>query len=120
MTRYIQFDTADGESMLVEVAEERVETPSGVVKAGLVGDAAQKAGEAVVHARATFEAAIMDTVRRNAESFIQKMNALSTPPDEAEISFGIKATGEVGNAAIVKGGAEATYTVTLKWKKAGS
>jgi hypothetical protein len=116
MPRYIQFATADGESVLVEMAEERLETSGGVVKAGLVGDAA----EVVAQARVTFEAAIMDTVRRNAEGFIQRMNALSTPPDEAEISFGIKATGEVGNAAIVKGGAEAAYTVTLKWKKAGS
>ena len=38
-------------------------------------------------------------------------------PDEVEVTFGLKAAGEAGNFAVAKVGAEASYTVTLKWKR---
>jgi hypothetical protein len=113
MTRYIQFTTADGNTMLVEVEGEEIDPQRGVVKAGL----GEKVREGVVKAQATFEGAIMDAVRRNADAFIGKMDELSRPPDVAEISFGLKATGETGNIAIAKAGAEANYSVKLVWKR---
>jgi len=47
-------------------------------------------------------------IRRNAVVFIKKVR----PPDKVEVAFGLKATGEVGNFAVAKAGAEANYTVT--------
>jgi predicted methyltransferase len=114
MARYIQFTAADGGTILLEVEEEEVTTQKGVVKAGLK----DKVQEAVVQAQATFEEAMMETVRRNAQAFIQKLRALPDPPQEAEITFGLKGTGEAGNAAVAKAGAEANYTVKLVWKQA--
>jgi hypothetical protein len=48
---------------------------------------------------------------------VNKLRALSDPPDEMEVSFSLKASGELGNIAIGKAGAEANYTVTLRWRK---
>ena len=33
------------------------------------------------------------------------------------MTFSLKATGEVGNFAVAKAGAEANYTVKLTWKR---
>lgn len=111
MTHYIQFTTADGSTILVEAAEEETYQP-GVVKAGL----GEKVQEAVVQAQTTFEDGL-EVVRRNAAAFIKKVRSLSDPPDEVEVAFGLKATGEVGNFAVAKAGAEANYEVTLTWKR---
>jgi hypothetical protein len=59
----------------------------------------------------------MDTVRENAQALIDKVKQLSDPPDEVEVAFGLKATGELGNLAVAKVGAEANYTVKLTWKR---
>ena len=112
MTQYIQFPTADGGTLLVEV-EAREEQTEGLVKAGL-GD---KVTARLIEVRDTFEATMMETVRRNAEAFIRTMRALSDPPAEAEIAFGVNAAAEAGYAAIAQASGEASYTVTLTWKR---
>jgi len=112
MTRYIQFPTADGGTILVEV-EAKEEKTEGLVKAGL----AEKVEEAIVKVRDTFEATMMEAVRRNAEAFIKTMRSLSDPPAEAEISFGVNAAAEAGYSAVGKAGGESSYTVTLTWKR---
>jgi hypothetical protein len=111
MADYIQFTTEDGATILVEAAEKETVQP-GVVKAGLK----QEAEKAVAQAQATFEQGL-ETVRHSATAFIKKVRGLSDPPDEVEMTFGLKATGEVGNFAVAKAGAEANYTVKLKWKR---
>ena len=111
MAQYIQFFTADGGTILVEAAEEETYQP-GMVKAGL----GERVQEAVVEARATFEDGI-EVIHRVAGAFIKKIRSLADPPDEVEISFGLKATGELGNFAVAKAGAEANYKVTLTWKR---
>lgn len=112
MAHYIQFRTEDGDPILVEV-EEAEASQLGIVRAGL----GERIGETVVQARATFEEGL-EIVRRHAAAFIQKLRGLSDPPDEMEVTFGLKATGELGNFAVAKAGAEASYTVKLKWKRA--
>jgi hypothetical protein len=112
MTQYIQFPTADGGAILVEVEAKEAKV-SGLVKAGL----GEKVQEAVVKVRDTFEATMMDAVRRNAEVFIKAMRTLSDPPAEAEISFGVNAVAEAGYSAIGKAGGESSYTVKLTWKR---
>ena len=83
-----------------------------MVKAGL----REKAEEAISQAKATFEDGL-EIVRHNADAFIDKIRGLSDPPDEVEMTFSLKATGEVGNFAVAKAGAEANYTVKLTWKR---
>ena len=110
MACYIQFLTADGGIILVEVESEKA---VGLVKAGL----GAKVQEAIVEVRDTFEETMMETVRRNAEIFIQTMCSLSNSPHEAEITFGVNASGEAGYSAIAKASAEANYTAKLTWKR---
>jgi len=112
MTQYIEFPTEDGGTILVEV-EAKEEEITGLVKAGL----GEKVENAVVKVRDTLEATMMKTVRRNAEAFLKTMRALSDPPAEAEISFGVNAAVEAGYSAIAKASRESNYTVTLTWKQ---
>ena len=107
MTQYIQFPTADGGTILVEVEGE--EQAQGLVKAGL----GEKVQEGIIKVRDTFEATIMETVRRNVETFIQTMQTISEQPAEAEITFGVQAAGEAGYHAIAKASGEWTYPFTL-------
>jgi hypothetical protein len=111
LPHYIEFTTEDDARILVEVSEEETYQP-GVVKAGLK----DKMKETVVQAQTSFEDGL-EVVRRNASAFIKKVRGLSDPPDEVEVTFGLKATGELGNFAVANVGAEASYTVTLKWKR---
>lgn len=111
MTDYIQFTTEDGATIMVEAAEEETVQP-GVVKAGLK----EEAEKAVVKAQASFEQGL-EIVRYNAGAFLKEVRSLPDPPDEMEVAFGLKATGEVGNFAVAKAGAEANYTVKLTWKR---
>ncbi len=114
MTHYIQFTTDDGATILVEAAAEADMPQSGVVKAGL----REKTEEAIAQAKASFETGL-EVIRHNAKAFITKVRELPDPPDEVEVTFGLLATGEVGNFAVAKVGTEASYTVTLKWKREG-
>ena len=45
-----------------------------------------------------------------------RLNALTDPADEVEVKFSVKLSGEIG-AVVTKVGGEATYEITLKWKK---
>lgn len=113
MARYIQFTASDDSTILMEVDEQEVSPPEGMVKAG-VADTVQKT---VARAQTTFEAALDRVVRQNAQALIQSVRDLTESPDELEVTFGLKATGEVGNIAIAKGGGEANFTIKLSWKR---
>jgi glutamate mutase epsilon subunit len=113
MTRYLEFATGDGESVLVEVDDDEIVPPPGIEKAGLVS---KRVGDTVATAAATFEEAIARAVRRNVEALDAAVLALPNAPTELELTFALKATGEVGNLAIAKVGGEANFTVRLAWK----
>ena len=114
MPQYIRFDAAGGNAVLVEVEGEEASSEHGVVKAGLK----DKMKEAVVLAQSTFEDALRRAVQCNAEAFRHAVKGLEEPPDEAEMTFSLKATGELGNVAVGKLGAGANYTIKLVWKAA--
>ena len=113
MADYIQFISSDGGSILVEVEEEEVSAQMGVQKAGL----REITGKAVATAQVTFQDALERMLEYNAQAFIQSVRRLPILPNEAELTFGLNATGEVGNLAIAKAGVEANYTVRLTWKR---
>jgi hypothetical protein len=117
MAQYIRFDDSQGtvsnDGVLIEVDEAEVAFPGGPVKAGVV----DRVEETVVQAQATFQGALERVVRQNSQALIQSVRNLAESPNEVEITFGLKATGEVGNFAIAKGGAEANLTVRLLWQR---
>jgi hypothetical protein len=113
MADYIQFTSADGNSLLVEVDEGEISSQQGIQKAGL----REIAGKSVAVAQTSFEHAIQQAMRYNAQVFLQSVVSLPILPSEAEITFGLKITGEVGNVAVGKAGGETNYTIRLTWKR---
>ena len=112
MAHYLRYQTSGGEIILVEVESPADAVQEGVVKAGRVADRVQDTVEEV---QTRFEDA-MNVVRANAQTIIDKIKGLSDKPDEVEVTFGLKATGELGNFAVAKVGAEANYTIKMTWK----
>ncbi|MFE7077094.1 CU044_2847 family protein [Streptomyces sp. NPDC057620] len=113
MTQYIQFDTRAGH-LLVEVEGQAVDETEEdeVIKAGL-GD---RIRTSVAAAGSSLEEALVQVIRANARVFVEAAMGLEQRPAEMELTFGVKATGEIGNLAISKAGGEANYTVRLLWK----
>jgi len=106
MSRYVQFTLPDDSTVVIESDERE----TGVVKAGL-GDVAKQAGE-------TFEQAA-EKARKAALVILDKVRSgLTDRPDEVEITFGLKAAGELGSLVVAKAGIEASYSVKMTWKKA--
>lgn len=113
MADYIQFTSADGNSLLVEVDEGEVSSQQAIQKAGL----REMAGKSVAMAQTSFEQAIQQAMRYNAQVFLESIVNLPILPSEAEITFGLKITGEIGNVAVGKAGGETNYTIRLIWKR---
>jgi Trypsin-co-occurring domain 1 len=113
MADYIQFTSADGNTLLVEVDEGEVSSQQGIQKAGL----REMAGKSVAVAQTSFEHAIQQALQYNAQVFLQSVVNLPILPSEAEITFGLKITGEVGNVAVGKAGGETNYTIRLIWRR---
>jgi Trypsin-co-occurring domain 1 len=113
MADYIQFTSPDGNSLLVEVDEGEVSAQQHIQKAGL----REMASKSVAVAQTSFEQAIQQAMRYNAQVFLQSVVSLPILPSEAEITFGLKITGEVGNVAVGKAGGETNYTIRLTWKR---
>jgi len=112
MPRYIEFPLEGGGAILIESPDEPSKAPTGLVPATR-GESLKEMAE---QARQSFDASV-ENVRKSADLLVNKLRALSDPPDEMEVSFSLKASGELGNIAIGKAGAEANYAVTLRWRK---
>ena len=115
MPHYIEFTINDTkETLLVEVDAEETAPAPGVKKAGLLK--ATRAKESRVFKAATsFPEAIENGLDRVARSVGRAVSKLDHVPNEVEVTFGLKATGELGNVAIAKAGAEANVEIRLKW-----
>jgi hypothetical protein len=103
MKKLIEFPLEDGTSMLVEIEEPE---HGGLVKASRSDDVITKAHQ-------TLEKSL-EKVKPAAQFVIQKLRELHDAPDEVQVSFGLKLSAEAG-AVLASAGAEANYTVTLKW-----
>ncbi|MET0416144.1 MAG: CU044_2847 family protein [Actinoplanes sp.] len=108
---YLSFESADGSTTLVEVSTEEIEAEPGVVKVG-VGD---RVRSAVASARESLEEALTSVIQTNTRAFLRAVDSLPEAPSQVEISFAVKATGELSNLAVGKLGSEANYNVTLTW-----
>lgn len=105
MRRLIEFPLEDGSSVWVEVEE--IERP-GMVPAVREEGVPERSQQ-------TFEAAL-EKVRSFAGAIINKLRALSDPPDEVEVEFGLKLNAKAG-AILAIASTEANYRVTLTWKR---
>ena len=123
MANYLQFTTSDGDTFWVEVdgplpqdrneEDDEFDLDDGERQVSLTGAARR----AMATAEKTFDDGL-DVVKSNATAFIRKIKEIPHPPDEVEVSFGIKGIGELGGSfGITKLGVDANYAVKLTWKK---
>ena len=119
MTNYLRFSSGNGEAGEVLVEVDTVEDLSvvGEQNAGLRQWARNQTGEAVAVAQSGFEQAVRRAVSLNVRAFLAAADALEKPPAEMEITFGLKATGEVGNLAVGKVAGESNYQIKMIWRR---
>lgn len=119
MMSYLRLASGEGEAadVLVEVGESGNLPATGEQNAGLGRWARDHAGEAVTMAQDGFEEAVRRAVSVNARAFLAAADDLEEPPDEMEITFGLKVTGEAGNLAVGKVAGESNYQVRMVWKR---
>src|SRR5262249_20918731 len=119
MTSYLRFPPEEGEAadVLVEVDAAEGLPMASEQNAGLRQWAQDRAGETVAVAQSGFEQAVKAAVNLNVRAFLAAVEALEAPPAELEVTFGLKATGEVGNLAVGKIAGESNYQVRLTWRR---
>lgn len=104
MAHYVKFALPDGSTVIIESdgSGGRIEKARGPK-------------ETVESATETFQEAV-DNARKAALVVLDKVRQ-DNSPDEVEITFGLKASAELGNLVVAKAGVEASYSVKLTWKK---
>ena len=103
MSTFYEYDLGDGATVLIQGPDQS----SGAALRGAFKE------DAVVKVQNKFTQAIQGA-KTQARLLLDEIKDLHV--DEAEVKFGLTATGEVGNLAIGKVGMGVNYEVTLKWK----
>ncbi len=111
MSKYVEFPLEGGGSILIETADEPSRASAGFLRDGEARPGAEKAQQ-------SFDASV-EAVRRSADLLVTKLRNLTTPPDELQVTFNLKASSELGGLTVAKGGngAETNFSIVLKWQK---
>jgi len=110
MASYMKFELEDGTFVYVETTDGPKGT-SGLIPAGRGAD------QAAEQAAASFEKSA-GAVQKMAAALLQQFRAgFADQPEEVSISFGLKASGELGTFMVARGGMEANYNVSIRWRK---
>ena len=105
MPQLVEFPLQEGGSIFVEVDEAR--SSNGAVRRGL------SPTELVSRADETVEAAFA-RVKPAAVALVDGLRGMVDAPDQIEVTFGIRLSGEVG-AVIAKTSADANFEVSMRW-----
>lgn len=105
MEKYVEFSLRDGSKVTIETDELAI----GEVNAGLrisTKIAQGEFGQGVEHAH---KAALI---------VLDKVRNIAVPQDEVEVTFGLKASSDLGMLVVARNGTEASYCIKLKWNSA--
>jgi hypothetical protein len=105
VSHIVDFRLEDGGTMHVEVDEQ---VSGGVVRSARPGQVVGQAGQSLEEA--------LDKAMPAAQALITKLRGLGSRPDEIEVVFGLKLSGELG-AVLAKTGVEGNFSVKLTWKQ---
>ena len=105
MTKLVEFEVGDGQTVFIEVEDVASDAVKPVSK--LPGALASKARQTLGEA--------LDQITPMVRTMRGRLNTVTEPGDEVEVKFGVKLSSEIG-AVIGKLGSEVNYEVTLKWK----
>jgi hypothetical protein len=103
MPQYLSFEAPDRSTILVEIEPRAPE----VGRTGISQEIITTASESFTQA--------LSVIKGCSEVLIDQIKDLSQKATSIEVSFGIKAAGEVGHFVVAKASAEANFVVTLKW-----
>ena len=104
MERYVEFPTADGRSVLVQVS---TDFDGPVTRGG-------RSGEMIQRAQRTFEDAV-GRIQPAVQAVIDQLGSLAHRPSEVSVEFALVLHAEAG-AVIAQTGANANFTVRLTWQ----
>jgi hypothetical protein len=109
MANYAKFELEDGTVVYIETTD----APKG--SSGLIPS--RGAAETLEQAGHSFDQAISGVIKM-ASSFMDKFHTgFVEPPSDVSISFGLKASAELGSMVVARTGVEANYSVSLRWHK---
>ncbi len=106
MASFVKFKLDDGTIVYVEATD----IPKG--SSGLIPGSREHAEQAAI----SFDQSVT-TIRKMAVTLMENLRSgFEEEPDELGVSFGIKASGELGDLVVARGGMEANYNVSLRWR----
>ena len=104
---YLTFELEDGTKVFIEANDMQKSAP------GLLPSGRGESGEKQA---AQFEQEISG-VRKMAGALVKQFRgAVDDQPSDVDISFGLKASGELGGFLVSRAGADASISVTLHWR----
>ncbi len=107
MASYVKFELEDGTVVYIESAD----VPKG--SSGLIPGGR---GEHPADQTATSFDQSVQAIRKMATSLVEGVRSgFVEQPNEVAISFGIKASAELSDLVVARGGTEANYSVSLRW-----
>ncbi len=110
MASYVKFELDDGTIVYVESTD----TPRG--SSGLIppGRAAEQAAD---QSAISFDKSVQ-TIRKMATSLMQNLQTgFEEQPEEVGINFGLKASSDLSGLVVARGGMEANFNVSLRWRQ---
>lgn len=106
---YVKFELKDGSTVYIESAD----LPKGV--SGLIPP--EKSQDHAETAEAPFHKAIEAVSQMSAEMLEGLRGGFSESPSDLSISFGLKASADLGSLFISRSGMDANFNVSLSWHK---
>jgi hypothetical protein len=108
MATYVKFELEDGTVVYFESTD---------VAKGSSGLLPAHRGDAAGQGALSFEKSV-ESISKMAAALVQNLReGHSEQPEEVQVNFGLKASGDVGGLIVSRGGAESNYNVMLRWRK---
>ena len=103
---YLTFELEDGTKVFIEASDVQKTTP-GLIPSGR-GEGNEKAP---IH----FEQQVSGVKKMAAALVRQFREGMEEEPSDVDISFGMKASGELGGLLVSRSGGDASFSITLRW-----
>jgi len=107
MATYVKFKLEDGTVVYIESTD----VPKG--SSGLI----PSSRDHVEQADTSFDNAVM-AIRKMTTAMVDNLRGgFEEQPEELSLSFGVKASADLSNLVVSRGGGEANFNVSLRWRR---
>lgn len=109
MASFLKFELEDGTTVYIEASEPQ-KSSGGLIPASRNENSTDQTTLA-------FEKSF-GAVQKMAAAMLKNLHeGFDTAPDEVNISFGIKASSEISNLTVSRGGGDSNFDITLRWRR---